>query len=120
MDNEKQFIDFRKEVEKLKEIDGAEEYARRLALLYLSNGLSLQTILLMAIDFGQQHPQWISVEERLPEEREVVWVRKHFKRKYVGEFDLYDSAAFCNGEFQCDASGNVTHWMPIVPPRKED
>lgn len=31
MSNDKQFIDFKKEVEKLKEIDGAEEYAKQLA-----------------------------------------------------------------------------------------
>ena len=120
MNNEKQFQDFKKEVEKLKEIDGAEEYAKQLAHLFLGNGLSLQTILLMAIDFGQQHPHWIPVEERLPEERKVVWVRKHFNKEVLGEFDIYDSAAFCNGEFQCDNSGNVTHWMEIVPPRKEE
>lgn len=69
--------------------------------------------------WADSHPAWVSVEERLPEERKVVWVRKHFKRKYVGEFDLYGSAAFCNGEFQCDASGHVTHWMEIVPPVKK-
>jgi len=68
---------------------------------------------------ADQHPHWIPVEERLPEERKVVWVRKHFNKEVLGEFDIYDSAAFCNGEFQCDNSPAVTHWMPIVPPRKE-
>lgn len=66
------------------------------------------------------NPHWIPVEERLPEERKVVWVRKHFNKEVLGEFDIYDSAAFCNGEFQCDNSCNVTHWMEIVPPRKEE
>ena len=61
---------------------------------------------------------WIPVEERLPEERKVVWVRKHFNKEVLGEFDIYDSAAFCNGEFQCNNSCNVTHWMEIAPPRK--
>lgn len=70
--------------------------------------------------WADSHPQWTPVEEKLPEERKVVWVRKHFNKEVLGEFDIYDSAAFCNGEFQCDNSCNVTHWMPIVPPRKED
>lgn len=70
--------------------------------------------------WADQHPHWIPVEERLPEERKVVWVRKHFNKEVLGEFDIYDSAAFCNGEFQCDNSCTITHWMPIVPPRKEE
>ena len=120
MTKKEQIKDFKKEVERLRNIADAEEYARQLAHLFLGNGLSLQTILMMAIDFGQQQPQWIPVEEELPEERKVVWVRKHFNKEVLGEFDIYDSAAFCNGEFQCDNSCNVTHWMPIVPPRKEE
>ena len=56
MSKETQFQDFKKEVEKLREIDGADEYAKQLAHLFLGNGLSLQTILLIAIEFGQQHP----------------------------------------------------------------
>ena len=123
MSNDKQFIDFKKEVEKLKEIDGAEEYARQLAHLFLGNGLSLQTILLMAIDFGQQHPQWIPVEEMLPEKENefedysklvVVTNGKDFWKgmyNYGGEdwrtFDLW-------------LIDDATHWMEIVPPKKED
>lgn len=71
-------------------------------------------------EWADQHPHWIPVEEELPEERKVVWVRKHFNKEVLGEFDIYDSAAFCNGEFQCDNSCTVTHWMEIVPPRKEE
>lgn len=85
---------------------------------------SMRGVLLSAFKAGaewaDQHPQWIPVKGRLPEEREVVWVRKHFNKEVLGEFDIYDSAAFCNGEFQCDNSCTVTHWMPIVPPIKED
>ena len=109
MSNEKQFIDFKKEVEKLKEIDGAEEYAKQLAHLFLGNWLSLQTILLMAIDFGQQHPQWIPVEEELPKEQGRYMFRLSngdmCYETYYPKLKLLD---------------NVTHWMPIVPPRKED
>lgn len=81
MSNDKQFIDFKKEVEKLKEIDGAEEYAKQLAHLFLGNGLSLQTILLMAIDFGQQHPQWYDAQgDNVPEYgREVIVIGRDGK-----------------------------------------
>ena len=115
MSNDKQFIDFKKEVEKLKEIDGADEYAKQLAHLFLGNGLSLQTILLMAIDFGQQHPQWIPVEERLPKEGQVVLI--HTKGNSVS------TACYTDGRFDITElleAFNVTHWMPLPqPPRKE-
>ena len=117
MSNDKQFIDFKKEVEKLKEIDGVEEYAKQLAHLFLGNGLSLQTILLMAIDFGQRHPNWIPVEERLPDEGQEVFAwNGTFKESYKciyhdGLFEDYLGAL---------GKGAVTHWMPIVPPIKEE
>ena len=117
MSNDKQFIDFKKEVEKLKEIDGVEEYAKQLAHLFLGNGLSLQTILLMAIDFGQQHPHWISVDEELPKENEeVLAYNSLFNEKYL--------CVYHNGKFEDYlgelGKGAVSHWMPIVPPRKEE
>ena len=118
MNNDKQFIDFKKEVEKLKEIDGAEEYAKQLAHLFLGNGLSLQTILLMAIDFGQQHPQWIPVEEKLPEENEEVLA-------YNAENEEVIACDYHHKMFHCwpEVFGkSITHWMPLpVPPQgKED
>lgn len=122
MSNDKQFIDFRKEVEKLKEIDGAEEYAKQLAHLFLGNGLSLQTILLMAIDFGQQHPHWIPVEEELPPEN----------GKTQQSISVWATNGLTSGEFRynfdtktwTDMWGDpfdITHWMPCPQlPRKEE
>lgn len=121
MSNDKQFIDFKKEVEKLKEIDGAEEYAKQLAHLFLSNGLSLQTILLMAIDFGQQHPHWIPVEERLPKCNIVdcglaTYPVLVYREDGFKDISCYDSEV---GEWDC--VGVVTHWMPLPEaPRKEE
>lgn len=122
MSNEKQFIDFRKEVERLKEIDGAEEYAKQLAHLFLGNGLSLQTILLMAIDFGQQHPHWIPVEEELPKFDEQVLVYglcpNGCRLFYV---DCLIQDINNNGYPKWDDDTIIpTHWMKIVPPRKEE
>jgi hypothetical protein len=124
MSSDKQFIDFRKEVEKLKEIDGAEEYAKQLAHLFLGNGLSLQTILLMAIDFGQQHPHWISVEDELP----PIAYHDDLSENYLvvdsdGELLIAYYDAKNKLWFSVDSNPkiyDVTHWMPIVPPRKEE
>ncbi len=116
MSNDKQFIDFKKYVEKLKEIDGAEEYAKQLAHLFLGNGLSLQTILLMAIDFGQQPPHWMPVDERLPEENEEVLA-------YNAENEEIIACDYHHMMFRCwpEAFGkSITNWMPLPqPPRKE-
>jgi hypothetical protein len=121
-EKEERLLSFKKEVEKLHDNTDVEEYARQLAHLFLGNGLSLQTILLMAIDFGQQHPQWIPVEEELPEKDNefedysklvIVTNGKDFWKgmyNYGGEewrtFDLW-------------LIDDATHWMEIQPPRKE-
>ena len=56
-----------------------------------------------------QHPNWISVEEELPKE----------KGAYLFHFD--DGQTRVEGYFpELHLSKCVTHWMPIVPPRKED
>jgi len=122
MSNDKQFIDFKKEVEKLKEIDGAEEYAKQLAHLFLGNGLSLQTILLMAIDFGQQHPNWISVKDKLPphdtEYEGRMSVDCYITDGVDVEISYYNY--YNNTWDDVRLSGKVTHWYIPQPPRKED
>ena len=127
MSNDKQFIDFKKEVEKLKEIDGAEEYAKQLAHLFLGNGLSLQTILLMAIDFGQQHPHWISVDEELPPAScgvisDPVLVFIGNNKGWCGYIreGFYNHAAKEWSYMNRGRTHKVTHWMSLPEaPRKE-
>ena len=65
--------------------------------------------------YAQTHPNWISVEERLPEEGQVVLI--HTKGGSVS------TACYTDGRFDITElfqAINVTHWMPIVPPRKEE
>lgn len=110
--NDTQFQDFKKEVEKLREIDDAEEYAKQLAHLFLGNGLSLQTILLMAIEFGQQHPAWVSVEERLPPRAEHSFIFSDYV--LVCDNNGYmDTACYNFEKNRWDWLNNVTHWMPL-------
>jgi len=56
-----------------------------------------------------QHPHWIPVEEELPKE----------KGKYMFRLSNGD---MCYETYypKLKLLDNVTHWMPIVPPRKED
>jgi hypothetical protein len=63
------------------------------------------------------HPQWIPVEERLPEENEeVLAYNSLYNEKYL--------CVYHNGKFEDYlgelGKGAVSHWMPIVPPRKEE
>ena len=65
--------------------------------------------------WADQHPQWIPVEERLPEEGQVVFI--YTKHGSVSSVTYKDGAFNLNEVLEAI---NVTHWMPIVPPRKEE
>lgn len=72
-------------------------------------------------EYGYQyaltHPQWIPVEERLPDEGQEVFAwNGTFKESYKC---IYHDGLFEDylGEL---GKGAVFHWMPIVPPRKEE
>jgi len=125
-EKEERLLSFKQEVEGLRDISDAEEYAKQLAHLFLGNGLSLQTILLMAIDFGQQYPNWISVEDELPEKDNefedysklvVVTDGKDF---YKG---MYNYGGACWLTHDLWPIEDATHWMEVQlpqPPRKEE
>lgn len=71
-------------------------------------------------ELDQLHNPWISVEDRLPEEREIinsavsVDVLVHTKEGWC-------TIGYYNHELnKWRAIGNVTHWMPIPELRKGD
>ena len=74
---------------------------------------SMRGVLLSAFRAGAQwadsYPNWISVEDELPKEQGKYMFRLSngdmCYEKYYPKLKLLD---------------NVTHWMPIVPPRKEE
>lgn len=59
--------------------------------------------------WADSHPQWIPVEDELPKE----------KGKYMFRLSNGD---MCYETYypKLKLLNNVTHWMPIIPPRKED
>lgn len=62
--------------------------------------------------------EWISVKDRLPEEKVNCIV--HYKHAYCDN-DNYWAIGFCfyDGEkFRIDLSYKVTHWMPLPQPPK--
>lgn len=67
--------------------------------------------------WADSHSNWISVENGLPKENEeVLAYNSLFNKKYL--------CVYHNGKFEDYlgelGKGAVSHWMPIVPPRKED
>lgn len=121
-EKEERLLSFSQEIEGLRDISDAEEYAKQLAHLFLGNGLSLKTILLMAIDFGQHHPNWISVEDELPPKN----------GKTQQSISVWATDGLTSGEFRYNFdtqtwtdmwgdSFDITHWIQLPqPPRKEE
>ena len=73
--------------------------------------------LAMAIS-ALEKTKWISVEDRLPEEKVNCIV--HYRHAYCDN-DGYFAIGFCyhDGEkFQFDPAYKVTHWMPLPKPPK--
>ena len=64
------------------------------------------------------HRRWISVDERLPEEKVNCIV--HYKHAYCDNDDYWAiGICFYDGKkFQMDWSYKVTHWMPLPQPPK--
>ena len=76
-----------------------EEKIKRIADHLIANGVTVQ--------------EWISVDERLPEEKVNCIV--HYKHAYCDNDDYWAiGICFYDGEkFQIDLSYKVTHWMPL-------
>ena len=62
--------------------------------------------------------EWVSVDDRLPEEKVNCIV--HYKHAYCDNDDYWAiGICFYDGEkFQIDWAYKVTHWMPIPKPPK--
>ena len=71
---------------------------------FVSNGVTVQ--------------QWISVDDRLPEEKVDYIV--HYKHAYCDNDDYWAiGICFYDGEkFQVAPAYKVTHWMPLPQPPK--
>ena len=70
------------------------------------------------LDSGVTVQEWISVDERLQEEKVDCIV--HYKHAYCNN-DGYWAIGFCfyDGEkFRIDLAYKVTHWMPMPDPPK--
>ena len=61
---------------------------------------------------------WISVEDRLPEEGEMVLMFSKFKNYHMGWYDKKQCKFYSEG--YSVKQGMVTHWRPLPEPPKGD
>ena len=90
-------------------------------LLIGTIGLTPMDAEIYANDFiahGVTVQEWISVKDRLPEEKVNCIV--HYKHAYCDNDDYWAiGICFYDGEkFRIDLAYKVTHWMPIPQPPK--
>lgn len=82
----------------------------------------IRNAFLEGAEWADQHPHWIPVEERLPKFDEQVLVYglcPNGCRVFYVDCLIQDIND--NGYPKWDDDTIIpTHWMPIVPPRKED
>jgi len=76
--------------------------------------------------WADQHPNWISVEDELPPKRkdplvisDKVFIRTTGEDYLSAVYDYQDKQWIDVYNIETLESNKVTHWMPIVPPRKE-
>ena len=72
--------------------------------------------------YGWNNPNWIPVEDELPKERGQYFVYTAADQSWQSEW-MQDKSGewhwFCS-PMTVGTIANVTHWMEIQPPRKED
>ena len=85
---------------------------------YTSEYVENEKVASYLIANGVTVQEWISVDERLPEEKADCIV--HYKHAYCNNDDYWAiGVCFYDGEkFRIDLSYKVTHWMPIPQPPK--
>jgi hypothetical protein len=91
------------------------EELQQAAMEYCGEDTRLQSAFMFGADYAWEHPHWIPVEERLPKENQSVFI--------CNARHDYGTALYQGGEWFITreyVAINVTHWMPIVPPRKEE
>ena len=65
-------------------------------------------------------PKWISVEDRLPEDDQDVLVCVNKNTIDTGYCSFGYDPSVRNWYAYASVSNNVTHWMPLPEPPKED
>lgn len=88
-----------------------QEKKEELIGLFCTGAIFIGDLIDECIDFGQQHPHWISVEDELPNDGAYVVTINKVGLKEVRHFYHDKWFSSFGNEY-----GDVTHWMPLPPP----
>jgi hypothetical protein len=111
-----------------KYLDAEDCVAERTADYLIANGVSIgkDTNVLTNDVPDTNVVQWVSVTERLPEEYNLVLVtaygNPHRNITLEGSYELaeYDSEGWILESYPAWTGAQVTHWMPLPMPPKEE
>lgn len=75
-----------------------------------------------SIPAADVRPKWISVEERLPEDRQSVLVHRDDGGIFIFEYFTTSPTDECwiDDHLNVYSAYSVTHWMPLPEPPKEE
>lgn len=68
---------------------------------------------LNGIDYAENHPHWISVEDELPEKREDVLVFTSQKSIQIAQLRYPETADWWDNDGRYMQNNKPTHWMPM-------
>ena len=88
-----------------------EEKKEELIGLFCTGAIFIGDLIDECIEYGQQHPHWISVEDELPKDGAYVVTINKVGLKEVRHFYHDKWFSSFGNEY-----GDVTHWMPIPQP----
>lgn len=72
-----------------------------------------------AINWADTHPNWIKVEDRLPEaDGQLCVIRTRTKSILLARWDSHSRLFSCLEKEIGYYKGGLSHWMPIVLPKE--
>lgn len=106
------------EVKRLIELK-AQEKPHSLGYVFLGHHIAATV---NAINIVKQHSDWISVDERLPEDDENVLVYSGDKEMFIAWCGVLGRTwrdSFRDAPYDELVGISITHWMPLPPPPSE-
>jgi hypothetical protein len=73
----------------------------------------LRKVYAKGYETGRKESLWISVEDRLPDNQDIVLVRDEYDRFCTAYLHGENSRFITYGEDAYNFFGEITHWMPI-------
>lgn len=84
--------------------------------LFVTGSMTIGEVIDEAMDFADKHPNWISVEDELPEVCVAVLTTTPHGTQRVG---FYEDGWWLANTTDLVRMGSITHWMPLPnPPEK--